>query len=149
HRPDQPPVRGQVEVDDLCPGRRVDMAERREGAELRGIAEEDVEPAVAVEQLCREFVDLDEIAQVDRNERGAAAGSPDRVVDFFETPHRARRQDNMRALGGKAQSNGGADAARGPGDQRDSVGEAPGAARLALTRLPALGTLSRTAQSCP
>src|SRR6266849_307669 len=101
------------------------MAERREDAELGGIADEDVEPAVAVEQPRREFVDLDEIAQVDGNERGTAADRPDGVVDFFETPHRTRRQHDMRPLGGKVPGDGGADAARGPGDQRDLAGEAP------------------------
>jgi hypothetical protein len=38
------------------------MADRREGAEFGGIADEDVEPAIRVEELRREFVDLGEIA---------------------------------------------------------------------------------------
>src|SRR5437867_3902210 len=101
------------------------MAERGEDAELGGIADKDVEPAIAVEELRREFIDLDKIAQVDRNERGAAADGPDGVVDFFETTHRARRHHDMCALSGKAPCDGGADAARGSGDQRDPAGEPP------------------------
>jgi hypothetical protein len=83
HRPDQPPVRGQIEVHYLGPDRRVDMAERREGAELGRIADEDVEPAPAVEEGRGQFVDLDEIAQVDGDEGGTAAGGANRVVDLL------------------------------------------------------------------
>src|SRR6266478_5549334 len=101
------------------------MAERREDAELGGIADEDVEPAMTVEQPRREFVDLDEIAQVERNERGGTTGGPDGVINFLETANRARRQHDMYALCRKAQGNGGPDAARGAGDQRDPAGEPP------------------------
>src|SRR5205823_2527389 len=101
--PDQAPVRSQVEVGDLGPGGGIDMAERGEDAELRGIADEDVEPAITVEQPRREFVDLDEIAQVERNEGGGTAGGADGVVDFLETTHRARRQHDVCALHGKTQ----------------------------------------------
>ena len=41
------------------------MAERRERTELGGIADQDVEPAIAVEERRRELVDLNEIAQID------------------------------------------------------------------------------------
>jgi hypothetical protein len=108
----------------------MDMAERGEDAELGGIADEDVEAAITVEQLSRKFVDLDEIAQVDRNERGRAADGPDDVVEFFETTYRARRQDDVRSLRGKAQGGGGPDAARGAGDQRDPAGQPPGYCRI-------------------
>ena len=74
------------------------MAERREDAELGGIADEDVEPAPAVQNPRGELVDLDEIAQVERDEGGAAAGRANRVVDLFEAADRARRQHHMRAL---------------------------------------------------
>src|SRR5207237_9335475 len=101
-------------------------AEWAEDAELGGVADEDVEPAITVEQPRCELVDLDEIAQVDRNERGGTTGGPDGVVDLLEATHRARRQHDMRPLGGKAPSDSGANAARGPGDQRAPVGETPG-----------------------
>ena len=106
------------------PGRGIDMAERREDAEFGGVADQDVEPAPAVEERRGEFVDLDEIAQVDRDEGGAAAGGANRVVDLFEAADRARRQHEMRALAREALGHRRADAARGAGDQRDLAGEA-------------------------
>ena len=45
HRPDKPPIRGQVEVDDLAPNTGIGMTERREDAELGGVADEDIESA--------------------------------------------------------------------------------------------------------
>src|SRR5262249_26218062 len=99
------------------------MAERGEDAELGGIADEDVEAAVTGEQLCGALVDLDESGQVDRNERGAAAGDSDAVVELLEPAHRARREDDMGSLGGKAPGDCSADAARGAGDQRDIAGK--------------------------
>src|SRR6516164_5896238 len=103
------------------------MAERREDAEFGGIADEDIEPAPAVEQFRCELVDLDEIAQIDGDEGGAAADGTDGVVDFLETAHRPRREDDMSALARKALGDGCTDAARGAGDQCDFVGEATGA----------------------
>ena len=105
------------------------VAERRERTEFGGIANQDVEPAIAVEERCRELVDLDEIAQIDGDEGGAAADGTDGVVDFLETAHRPRREDDMSALARKALGDGCTDAARGAGDQCDFVGEATGARR--------------------
>ena len=73
----------------------------------------------------RELVDLDEVPQVERHQRGAAAGGADLVVDLFEPAGRARRQYQMCTLAGEALGDGGADAARGAGDKRDFAGEPP------------------------
>ena len=45
---DEPPVGGDVDGDRLVPVLRLDMVERRQRAENAGIADEDVEPAVAL-----------------------------------------------------------------------------------------------------
>ncbi len=123
HRPDEPPIGRQVEPDDLAPQRRVDMAGRRKDAEFGGIADEDVEPSVALIERRRELVDPIELAQVEGHQRGAATGGADRVVDLLETPDRARREHDMRALAGKALGDGSADPARGARDERDPAGE--------------------------
>ena len=99
------------------------MGERREHPELTGIADQDVEPAIAFVEGRRQFVDLCEIAQVEGHERGAAATGTNGVVELFEAADRARSQHDMRAFAGKAQRDRGADAARGSGDQRDLAGE--------------------------
>jgi hypothetical protein len=44
------PVRGQVQVHDLLPGRWVDVARRGKVAEIGGVADKDVEMAPAVEE---------------------------------------------------------------------------------------------------
>jgi hypothetical protein len=65
------------------------MAEGREDAELGGVADEDVEPAPAVQNPRGEFVALDEIAQVHRRESGAGAGTTC-------APSRAKRPESSR-----------------------------------------------------
>ena len=102
------------------------MAERRKGAEFGRVADEDVEPPVTLVERRRQLVDLDELAQIDRHQSGAAAGGMDPVVDFFEAARGARRQYDMRPFAGKPLGDGGADAARGAGDQRDLAGEPAG-----------------------
>ncbi len=102
------------------------MAERRKDAEFRSVADQDVEPAPAVEDGGGELVDLDEVAQIHRHQGGGAARGSDRVVDFFEAADSARRHHDMRALTGKAHRNSGADAARGARDQGDLAGKPAG-----------------------
>ena len=51
------------------------MTERRENPELAGIADQDIEPAVAVEKRRRQLVDLDEFAQIERHQGRGAAGA--------------------------------------------------------------------------
>ena len=101
HDADQPPIGGQVEIEDFPPQPRIDMAHRREGAELAGIGDEDVEPAIALVERRRQIVDLGEVAQIERHQRRSAAGGADPVVGFFEAADRAPSQDEKRALAGK------------------------------------------------
>ncbi len=62
-----------------------------------------------------------------RRSNGTSVALPpagaDPVVDLLETADGARRQHDMRALAGKAYGDCGADAARGPGNERDPAGE--------------------------
>src|SRR5579863_408518 len=102
------------------------MAERRKRTELRRVADENVEPAIALVDRRGQLVDLDEVAQVEGHQRGAAAGGADLVVDFLKSAWRACRQHQMRALAGKALGDGRADAARRAGDERDFARETPG-----------------------
>src|SRR5215469_5139895 len=95
----------------------MNMAERRKRAELGGIADENIELGPAVGDLCGKLVDLDEIAQVKRDERGAAAGPAHSIIGFFETSDSARNQNEMRPLRRKARRDRRSDAARCPGDQ--------------------------------
>src|SRR6516165_9954439 len=105
------------------------MAERREDAEFGGVANEDVQPTPAVEQPRCELVDLDEVAQVDGDERSGAAGTADGVVDLFEATDRSGGKHDMSALAREALGDGRADAPRGAGDQRDLTGEVAGPRR--------------------
>src|SRR5579864_6245566 len=125
HRPNQPPIGGEIKVDDLVPQLGIDMPKRRERAELGCIADEDVEVPVTLVDRRGELVDLDEVAQVERHQRGAAAGGANLVVDLFETTWGARRQDQVRSLAGEALGDGGADTARSAGDKGDLAGELP------------------------
>src|SRR5437667_7626347 len=114
------------------------MAERRKGAELSGIADQNVEPAVALVKRRGQFVDLDEIAQVERHQRGAAAGGADPVIGLFEATDRARGQHKLGALAGEAFRHRGADAARGAGDQRDLASTSAPAAHRPYLSSPAV-----------
>ncbi len=87
------------------------MGERREHPEFTGVADQDVEPAIAFVEGRRQFVDLCEIAQVEGYQRGAAATGANGVVELFERADRARRQRDMGPFAGKAQRHRGADAA--------------------------------------
>ena len=99
------------------------MAERRGGAGDAGIADENVELAVALMQRRAEPRDAVEIGEVERHQRGAAAVFADLVVEFFQPALRARDGHDMRAGAGKRARRGVADAARGAGDERDAGGE--------------------------
>ncbi len=102
------------------------MGERREAPENGGIADQHVEPAEALVEGRPERIDPLAVGQVEGDERGLAAALPDRVVDLLERLAGAGDEQHMRALPGKGERNGAADAARGPGDERDAVLEAFG-----------------------
>jgi hypothetical protein len=95
-----------------------------------------------------------EVAQIEGNEGGRAALGADRIVDLLESALGARDQDELRAFTGEAFGNGGADAARGAGDDGDATVQA--AAHVPSrnrTRLRNSATsrfdLARTASSRP
>ena len=73
------------------------MAERRGGAGDAGIADENVELAVALMQRRAEPRDAVEIGEVERHQRGAAAVFPDLVVELLQAALRARDGHDMRA----------------------------------------------------
>src|ERR1041384_1057564 len=112
-----------MEVDDLAPDRGIDMAERRKHTEFGGVADEHIEPAIALVQGRAQLVELAEIAQIERYKGGAAPGGAYPVVGFLEAADRACDQHQMGAFAGKALGHRGADAARGSGNQRDLAGE--------------------------
>ena len=102
------------------------MSERRGGAGDTGIADENVEPAVAFVQRRAEPGDAVEIGEIERHQRRRAAVLADFVVELFEPGLRPRHRHDMRA-GLRQRARGGiADAARGAGDEGDPGGEGEG-----------------------
>ena len=102
------------------------MAERRGGAGDAGIADENVELAVALMQRRAKPGDAVEIGEIERHQGGAAAVLTDLVVEFLEPALRSRHRHDMRA-GLRQRARGGiADAARGAGDESDAGGEGLG-----------------------
>ena len=99
------------------------MAERRQRAENPGIACQHVETAVALIEREREPRDAVAILHIQRHQRGGAAGGLDLVVDLLQPAHRARHGHHVRAGLGELQSERRANAARGAGDQCDTVRE--------------------------
>ena len=99
------------------------MADRAQTAEHRGIADEDIEAAVALMQRGAQLVDQFALAKVERHQHGgiAAAGGADFIVCFFEAAGGARHQNEPRAFGGEALRHRAADAARGAGHQGDAA----------------------------
>ena len=85
--------------------------QRCERAEPCGVAYQDVEPSIALIERRREFVDLDEVAQVERHQRRAAARRADRVVAFLQSADRASDEHDMRPLARETLGHRGPDAA--------------------------------------
>ena len=102
------------------------MAERRGRAGDAGIADENVELAVALMQRGAKPGDAVEIGEVERHQCGAAAVVADLVVEFLEAALRARHRHHMRAGLCQRARGGIADAARGAGDESDTGGEGEG-----------------------
>ena len=102
------------------------MPERRGGAGDAGIADENVELAVALMQRGAEPGDAVIVGEVERHQRGAAAVFADLVVEFFQPALRPRHRHDMRAGLGQRPRGGIADAARGAGDESDTGGEGLG-----------------------
>ena len=112
------------------------MAERRGGAGDAGIADENVELAVALMQRSPEPGDAVEIGEVERHQRGAAAVLADLVVEFFQAALRARDGNDVRAGAGERARGGIADTARGAGDEGDTGGEGFGHEGTLANRRP-------------
>src|ERR1700682_3297657 len=99
------------------------MVEGRRRRQDAGIAEQDVELAMAFLKRERKPGDAVIVLHVDRNERGGTAYRPDAVVEFLETADGAGDGEDMRALFGQREGGRRANAARGAGDERDAVSE--------------------------
>src|SRR5579863_5649541 len=102
------------------------MAERRRGAGDAGIADENIELAVTLVQGCAEPRDAVKIGQAERYQRRLAAILSYLVVEFFQPALGARDRNNVRAGLRECACRGIADAARGAGDESDTVGEGEG-----------------------
>ena len=123
HRADEMPVAGDVDRDHFVPCLRLDVAERGERPENAGIADEHIQPPVALGERRAEPRDPLEVLEVERHQRRGATGSADRVVKLFETADGAGDRDHMRARARQRERGRVADAARGAGDERDLAGE--------------------------
>ena len=99
------------------------MAERRGGRQHAGVADQHIEPPVALVERQRQPRDAVGVFDVERHQRGGAAGRFDLVVEFFQAADRARHRHDMGARFGEMQRQRRADAARGAGDERNAVGE--------------------------
>src|SRR6516225_8441866 len=123
------------------------MAERGQRPKNAGIADQHVESSEALVQGGAEPIDALVILEVERHERGRTTQGLDRVIELLEPADRARERDNMGAGAGQRERGGIADAARGAGDERDTVGEGKGhrcslviaAAQTSLRSLRRLG----------
>jgi len=82
------------------------MAERRGGAGDAGIADEDVEFAMALMQRSAKPGDAVIVGQVQRHQRGAAAVFADLVIEFFQPALRPRHRHDMRAGPGECPRGG-------------------------------------------
>ena len=102
------------------------MAERGQRPKNAGIADHHVESSEALVQGGAEPIDALVILEVERHERGRTTQGLDRVIELLEPADRARERDNMGAGAGQRERGGIADAARGAGDERDTVGEGKG-----------------------
>ena len=122
-RADQAPVGGQVDLDHRAPGILGDVMQRRQRPEDAGVADENVELAPALVERWAELVDFVALADVEFEERCLAAKSADLVVELFQPADGARGDDDVRALPGKLERHGTADAAGSAGHQRQAIFE--------------------------
>src|SRR5262249_42309678 len=139
-----------VDVEDLAPGVRRDVAERRERTQNAGIGDEDVELAPALQDGGAEGVKLVGALEVELDERRAAPCGADLVIELLEAADGARKKHGMRPGPGEAEPHRPADAARGAGDEGNAAGErllgghAGGSVGLSGRRMPATDSGSLT-----
>ena len=91
------------------------------GAALQKVPPRSLYAEAAVVLRRGQTVDHLGLFQIERHQRGAAAGRLDLVVQFFQRTGGAGDANHMRALGGITLGNRGTNAAAGAGDQRDAV----------------------------
>ena len=101
---------------------------------------------VALVEREREPRDAVAVLHVERHQRGGAAGGLDLVVELLQPADGARDGDDMRAGLRQCERDGRANAARGAGDQRDTVGEGFGSS--ASAELPAGQMASASNDNC-
>src|SRR5262249_18002239 len=99
-----------------------------------GIADHHIESSETLVQGRAEPIDAGVVLEVERHERGRSTQALDRVVELLEAADGARERDNMAAGFGERERGGVADAARGAGDERDTVGEGKGHRCSLVTR---------------
>src|SRR6266702_3117510 len=102
------------------------MAERRKRAKHASVADQNVEPLIALVERGVKPRDALVVLEVKRNKRGGAAGRADRVVELLQAADRARECDHVRARTRERERRRIADAARGAGDERNLAGEGRG-----------------------
>ena len=94
------------------------MADRRDDAEDRGIGEEYVELSPALVDRTAKPVYARHVGKVERNQRRAAAGGFDFVIQLFKAALRSGNSNDVHPGNGQSLGKEIADAARCAGDQR-------------------------------
>src|SRR5215472_18015691 len=102
------------------------MPERGQRPKNAGIADHHIESSETLVQGRAEPIDAGVVFEIERHERGRSTQALDRVVELLEPADGARERDNMGAGFGERERGGVADAARGAGDERNTVGEGKG-----------------------
>src|SRR6266404_6782672 len=101
---------------------RLDVADRRDGSENTGIADQDVELAEALIKRCPQLIDGVEFLDIQRHQQAwLTAGIADRIIDLFQPTDRTRGQDQLGTFGGKAPGDSRSDPAGGTGDQGNTT----------------------------
>ena len=124
----QAPISAEADVDDALPVVRADVTDGRQGAEKRGVPDEDVEASVAFGDGAAQTVDGASVGQVEGGHRRRSAGRADALRQRFQRRAPAGHGVDMGAGGGECLGDRGADAARSPGDHGDAAFEDTGVA---------------------
>src|SRR5262249_15374694 len=115
-----------IDCDDVVPRLEIDMAERRGGTGDAGIADEDIDLAMALMQGRAKPCEAVAVGHAQRHQRRRAAVLPDLIVELFKPALCARDRDDVRAGLRQCARSGIADAARGAGDDSNARGEIRG-----------------------
>ncbi len=117
------PVRSGVDGYYLVPVFRFDVWHRRRGRQQSRIADQHVEPPVALVKRAGEPHNAVGVLQIERDQCGSRSRRVDSIVELFKAADRTRDGDDMSASFGQLQRQRRTDAARRSGDERDAVGE--------------------------